>query len=261
MNFESIWYGIATPEHAKTSLDWISGKRMIEGETSTGEDIYRWRFGPRASTVRNVEWYGQGWTDPAAIPFGNQIQDGGAVLGFAFYDLWARLNTYGPEDAWARLQKILQWEREVWAEGGYREYYKEGKRGTTLQGGGTPGGLGIDFEFFESSLIPAIMVHGFLGLHPDATALWIEPKTPRSCPEMGMTNLLYRGSLINVLVEPEGVVLEVKTVPQDPIPIRFKEKMFYTEGGTHGEHFLLDHPGVYRFQKIKGVPGKGTSAK
>ncbi len=91
------------------------------------------------------------------------------------------------------------------------------------------------------------MVHGFLGLRPDATALWIEPKTPPSCPEMGMANLLYRGALMNVLVKSEEVVLEVKTVPQDPIPIRFKEKMFSTQGGTRSESFLLDHPGVYRF--------------
>jgi hypothetical protein len=166
LNLDAIWYDLATDEHAQSVVDWIGGKRIVQGDTSQGQDIYHWRFGPRATTLRNVDWYGQGWYAPESIPWGGQVQDGGAVLGFSFYDLWARLKFLGPEDCWRRLVAILEWEKEVHAEGGYRKYYQGGKRGTTLQGGGTAGGLGIDHEFYESSLIPSVIVYGFLGLKP-----------------------------------------------------------------------------------------------
>ena len=71
------------------------------------------------------------------------MQDGGAVLGFSYHDLMARLRHLSPANSWTRLQAILDWYREVQAAGGYRAYYKEGKEGT-LQGGGTAGGLGLD---------------------------------------------------------------------------------------------------------------------
>ena len=34
---------------------------MVEGDTSTGPDIYHWRFGPRATTRRNLDYYFWGW--------------------------------------------------------------------------------------------------------------------------------------------------------------------------------------------------------
>ncbi len=55
LNLEAIWYGIATDAHAEWIMSWINGDRIIESDTSTGEDIYRWRFGPRATTLRNLD--------------------------------------------------------------------------------------------------------------------------------------------------------------------------------------------------------------
>ncbi|OHB69989.1 MAG: hypothetical protein A2V70_05770 [Planctomycetes bacterium RBG_13_63_9] len=84
---------------------------------------------------------------------GDQVQDGGAVLGFSYYDLMARLKVLGPDNAWQRLTGILDGFEDVQSEDGYRAYYARPGRGT-LQGGGTPGGLGIDHEFLESVLVP-----------------------------------------------------------------------------------------------------------
>ncbi|MFM1904016.1 MAG: hypothetical protein RLZZ440_1916, partial [Planctomycetota bacterium] len=55
----------------------------------------------------------------------------------------------GPDDAWRRLAAITEWFASVQAAGGYRAYYAVPGRGS-LQGGGTPGGLGCDMEFLES---------------------------------------------------------------------------------------------------------------
>jgi hypothetical protein len=252
LNLDAIWYGLATDEHARSIMAWIGGKRLVPGDTSQGPDIYHWRFGPRATTLRNMDWYGQGWYAPESIPWGGQVQDGGAVLGFSFYDLWARLGVLGPEDCWQRLTAILDWEREVHAEGGYRKYYEGGKWGTTLQGGGTAGGLGIDYEFYESSLIPSIVVYGFLGLEAGpGGVLRLRPQLPRSCPEIGLNNLLYHRVRMDVAASNERIEVVLKDAPVDPL-------MVALDGQWRGETveradgvFSLPGAGTYVFQRTK----------
>jgi hypothetical protein len=221
LNLDAIWYSLADETHSRTVMDWIAGDRIVEGDTSTGADIYHWRFAPRATTLRNLEWYGQGWHAPESIPWGAQIQDGGAVLGFSFYDLWARLKVRGPDDAWRRLTEILAWENDVHAEGGYRKYYEGGKRGTTLQGGGTAGGLGIDFEFYESSLVPSIVVYGFMGIdaRPD-DVLHVRPALPKACPEMHAQRLLYKNSRMNVTTRDKAVTVELLDDPPTAVHVK-----------------------------------------
>lgn len=220
VNLDAIWYGIASDAHARQIIDWIGGKRIVKGDTSTGQDIYRWRFGPRATTLRNVEWYGQGWTHPENIPWGGQVQDGGGVLGFEFFDLMARLRVLGPDDAWTRLTAMLDWEKEVQAAGGYRAYYKDGSKGTTLQGGGTAGGIGIDAEFFESSLVPAFMVRGLLGIEPGADGLSITPRLPQAAPRITVRNLLFQGATLDVSADAAGVEVAVTRPGIDPVSVR-----------------------------------------
>ena len=67
--------------------------------------------------------------------------------------------------------------------GGYRAYYKDPSRGT-MQGGNVPGGLGLDKEFFESILVPQVMLYGFLGLRPTADGCAIAPRLPSDWKEL-----------------------------------------------------------------------------
>jgi hypothetical protein len=187
VNLEAIQYGIASAEQAHSILDWLDGKRDVEGDTSRGTDIYHWRCAPRATTKRNVETYAWMWSGPEAIPWGGQVQDGGAVLGFSYHDIMARLATLGPDDAWRRLREILDWYAEVQKEGGYRTYYAPDKGRGTLQGGGPAGGLGVDAEFMESVLVPQVMLDGFLGFEPTAEGCRIAPQLPTEWPELTMT--------------------------------------------------------------------------
>jgi len=249
LNLDAIWYGIVTEERQKTVMDWISGARIVEDDTSTGDDIYHWRFGPRATTVRNVDWYGHVWHGPETIEWGYQIQDGGAVLGFSFYDLWARLHTYGPSDAWARLQEILAWEREVHEAGGYRAYYEADPARGSLQGGGTPGGLGIDFEFYESSLLPSIMTYGFLGIRPGPASLRISPKLPAETPKMKVRNLLYQGVRIDVSATSGQLRIEVKDRPVRPLSFDIAEKWVLKDHPTRPLPFVVSEPGEFLFYR------------
>ena len=209
LNLEAIYYDFATPQQARDILSWLTGGRLVAGDTSQGEDIYHWRFGPRSTTRRNVEYYLWAWSNPEAIPWGGQVQDGGAVLGFSYHDLMARLNYLGPDDCWKRLQEVVAWHTEVQEAGGPREYYKDGARGT-LQGGGTAGGLGVDMEFFESILVPQVVTDGFLGLRPLVDGLAFRPRLPRAWPSLSVTGIHWHDMVFDVEVSKRHVALAAR---------------------------------------------------
>ena len=211
LNLEAIYYGFATEEHAKAIMDWMSGARMVAGDTSQGTDIYHWRFGPRATTRRNIEYYGWFWSGPESIPWGGQVQDGGAVLGFSYYDLMARLMVLGPDNALARLTEIAAWYREVVDAGGYRKYY-EGIEGASMQGSGTAGGLGLDREFFESVLVPQIVLDGFLGFKPSVGGFDLDPRLPSSWPSLEVTRIRVHDAVLTVHATHDSVAVRVEEV-------------------------------------------------
>ncbi len=218
LNNEAIYYDFAKPDQARRIREWISGRRTVEGDTSTGPDIYHWRFGPRASTRRNIDYYFWAWSNPEDVPWGYQVQDGGAVLGFSFHDLMARLRLDGPDDAWQRLRAILVWFDETQIEGGYRAYYaKEPTRGT-MQGGNVPGGLGIDREFFESILVPQVMLYGFLGFEPTLEGFRLHPRLPSDWPELTVTRVHFRGAVFSLTARADGSV-RIDAHPASPLEL------------------------------------------
>lgn len=172
-NLEAISYGIGTDEQVKSIMDWIDGDRIVEGDTSTGDDIYIFEFAPRYSTVDNKKDYlwayqkgGEG-----RLRFGDSVNDGGAVITWSYHDLVARVQERGVEDAFGRLKEINAWYDKVDSYGGeginfYREYYDR-QDVVTVQGSGNEGGAGLDSEFLEASLMYAAIPYGFFGF--DAT--------------------------------------------------------------------------------------------
>lgn len=216
VNNEAIYYGFASEAHAHSIREWIDGHRVVAGDTATGADIYHWRFGPRATTRRNLETYFWGWSDPGAIPWGGQVQDGGAVLGFSFHDTMARLQTSGPEVAWAGLRETAAWFGEVQRAGGYRAYYADKSRGT-LQGGGTAGGLGLDHEFFESALVPQSLLYGFLGFRPRLDGCLLSPKLPANWPSLTLRNIRLHDLSLDVTATPGKVRAVVRGRPARPL--------------------------------------------
>ena len=206
-NLEMVHYGFASPAQARQIMDWIEGRRIVEGDTAQGADIYHWRFGPRSTTKRNIVYYGFFWHNPESIPWGGQVQDGGAVFGFTYHDLMSRIAVSGPDSAWERLQEIITWFNEVEAAGGYRKYY-EGHPEATLQGGGTAGGLGLDSEFFESVLASQVMLDGFLGFKARGDGFLLNPRLPSAFPSLTVSKIGW-----------QDLVLEI-TATNDEITIR-----------------------------------------
>ena len=207
VNLEAISYGLASSEQAKQIFQWIDGHRSVAGDTSQGEDIYHFRFAPRATTRRNVDWYMFAWIDPDSIPWGGQVQDGGAVLGFSYHDIMARLQTLGPDNAWQRLGVIADWFREVQNGGGYREYYAVPGRGS-LQGGGTAGGLGLDQEFVESVMVSSSMIDGFAGLEPTLEGLHLKPRLPSSWPKLSLKGVEVHRQMLDIEIAKNKIHLK-----------------------------------------------------
>ena len=172
-NLEAISYGIGTDAQVKSIMDWIDGDRIVEGDTSTGDDIYIFEFAPRYSTLDNKKDYLWAYqkSGEGRLRFGDSVNDGGAVITWSYHDLVARVQERGVEDAFGRLKEINAWYDKVASYGGeginfYREYYDR-QDVVTVQGSGNEGGAGLDSEFLEASLMYAAIPYGFFGF--DAT--------------------------------------------------------------------------------------------
>lgn len=244
INLEAIYYGIASKAQGEKIFEWLDGKRIVKGDTSTGEDIYHWRFAPRASTKRNIDWYMPAWSGPESIPWGGQIQDGGAVLGFSYHDLFSRLKVLGSNDAWNRLTEIAKWDNEVQAAGGYRKYYEDKSKGT-LQGGGTAGGLGIDHEFFETSMIPAMIPLGFMGIQPLSEGIKIEPNLPSHVKSIEIKNLSYQEANLHIKVSNRSITLELPREVSKPIRVLLGNQ--WKNSSSNGDG-MLKASGTYRWE-------------
>ena len=231
LNTEAIYHGFATDEQAKSILAWLTGERTVAGDTSTGADIYHFRFGPRSTTKRNVDYYFWAWSNPESIPFGYQVQDGGAVLGWSYHDLMARLKTRGPDDAWQRLREIITWFDEVQSEGGYRAYYRDRTRGT-MQGNNTPGGLGLDAEFVESVLVPNVMLYGFLGFEPKPAGFAINPRLPEDWPSLEIRGIHFHDAILDIAVARDEITITPTNAPKEPLVIELPTEFARLSYGT-----------------------------
>lgn len=250
MNLEAIYYNFATAEQTDAIMSWIAGDRIVEGDTSQGTDIYHWRFGPRSTTKRNVEYYGWYWPNPESIPWGGQVQDGGAVLGFAYHDLMARLKTRGPDDAWTRLREIIAWYDEVQKAGGPREYYKDATRGS-LQGCGKPGGLGIDCEFRESILVPQVVIRGFLGFKLTATGFSINPALPSTWSELTVNRIHLHDLVLTVGATRSAITVTREGAASEPFHIELPP-------GSWTLHYLDRNGDVLREMNVPARDGPDT---
>jgi hypothetical protein len=120
-------------------------------------------------------------------------------------DLSSRLKTRGADNAWARLREIGAWFAEVQEAGGYRAFYKQ--QGEKLQGDGAAGGLGVDQEFFESLLVPQIMLRGFLGFSATADGCRIAPRLPTDFPSLTIDRIRIKGLILAVTVSRDAIVV------------------------------------------------------
>jgi len=216
LNNEAVYYGFATPDQERSIYSWISGKRTVKGDTSTGDDIYYWRFGPRSNTRDNTDYYPFS-IDPDWFPWGKSVQNGGAILAWSFYDLMMRIKVAGPDDALNLLTDIIGWFQDTQEEGGFRAYYSDPSRGS-LQGDNVGGAVGVDKEFVESILVPQVMLYGFLGFSPGTDGFSLNPALPSKWPSLTITGINFHEQVFNIKVtQDKKVIIFGGEVPCDNI--------------------------------------------
>jgi trehalose/maltose hydrolase-like predicted phosphorylase len=76
-----------------------------------------------------------------------------------------------------------------------------------MQGGNVAGGLGLDKEFFESIMVPQVMLYGFLGFHPTADGFSINPRLPKDWPELAITRIHLHGAVLDIAVRDKMVTV------------------------------------------------------
>ena len=219
LNFEAVEAGLASPEQAKLIADWVDGNRIIEGDTSQGEDIYgAFGYGARTNTIDvstigppYYYWDHDGALDPGpggAAHYGGNAQNGGSIFYPVYYDLMGRLKMLGPDAARTKFQDIID------------EFMIDEIRRFDYGSGGPQGVIG---EFPESGMVPLIFLDGFVGIDRDYRGLKIEPRLPSTMTYAGVSYYNFNNKIYNITVsndcqapkiEEDGDVYRVE-VPAD----------------------------------------------
>ena len=232
---------------ANTILTWLGN----EG------GLYDYEFAPRSNTVSgkdslNGQWYDADWS------FGDNVQYGGAILYTSFYDLMARIDTLGADNAFARLTAIQDWYMKVYnyyvgVENAnpnefYRYYYEN--LGTQLQGAGTEGGLGLDAEFLESYLPLSAVAYGFFGIDSiDGKTLQIAPQLPTELTYWGMENLAFNFVEYDLKAYKDGI--QITSVRGDTEGLQLQIVLNWADGdklyvnGVETNNYTVENGKVY----------------
>ena len=199
VNFMAVSAGLASPEQAQLIYDWVDGKRIIEGDNSTGEDIYNFKVSARTNTVavETIEedglhyWWYNGHDFNDVIPghwgvYGQQMQNGGTIFYTSYYDVVGR-NYLSADLAMERFNVIME------------EFHKDSLRRDPR----TKWGyylVSINGEFPESGLVPATFVTQVIGVSADVEGLRVEAGLSSDMTYAGIREYHYNGMVYSIEV-------------------------------------------------------------
>ncbi len=225
-NLEAIYYGIATEEQAKAIMNWLNSESAL----------YDYVFAPRSNTVPGTDMLnGEYAAMKGDWDFGDNCQYGGAIMYTSFYDLMARIDTLGADNAFERLTAIQNWYKEVYdyyvANGTdsydfYRYYYDN--KGIQCQGMGTAGAVGLDREFLESFLPVSAVAYGFFGIEANGNTLTVAPALPGELTSWKMENLAFNFVKYDLTIYENAI--QLNNVRGDVKGLSLTVALDYTEG-------------------------------
>ena len=178
-NEEAVAAGIGTETQQQSIMSWINGDRIVSGDKSTGDDIYFYEFAPRSTTKDCEEVYSFSTLSIFSYllnygmsTWSRQVQNGGAVITWSYYDLICREKVLGKENAYKRFKEIKDWYLKVLdntTQDGidfYSGYYDALQDQAILENEEMenvysiqdslrkgPGAMGLDAEFIESVIL------------------------------------------------------------------------------------------------------------
>lgn len=220
-NLELICAGVGTQEQQLSVMEWIDGQKTVEGDNSTGEDIYFYEFAPRFNTKDAYENFSpftasniKPLTDKHLSTWSRSLQNGGAAIAWSYYDLIARAKVLGADNAYERLQEIQAWYEKVSAgtEGDgysfYSGYYDklaaeaeekmfmeddDSEYGIwTLQQAPQAGPIGLDAEFIESVILIKAIPDAFFGMEAEGyNSITFKNNIPSDLDVFQLDNMKY----------------------------------------------------------------------
>jgi len=201
VNYMAVAAGLADEEQAEQIYSWVDGSRVIDGETSTGSDIYdAFTVSARSNTL-DISSTGTPylwWDHNGMMPctpgtlggYGNQMQNGVTIFYTSYYDIMGRLQSGNLESATSRFNTILD------------EFHKDQLRRFSYSalGGYMEGIIG---EFPESGLVPLTFLTGFLGITPSEEGLEISANLPDDITYGGIREYQFSGETYSIKVTKE----------------------------------------------------------
>lgn len=194
VNTMAMEAGLASPTQARAIYDWLDYGVSIGPQGERNHDIYaKWKFGARSSTVFNPDWWAY---SVGKWPWNDQLQNGGADLYEAGYDIISRARYQGPDKAWQRYAAMLT-------------RYAEPDRlsgggilgdGSKVQGGDSgAGSVGVMFsEFPECGVASASFLYAFLGVNVGVDGLRLTPQVPTTLHSVRAENIAFRGAVFTL---------------------------------------------------------------
>lgn len=188
VNFMAIEYGLSDKAKAEKIYEWLDGKRIIEGETSTGADIYKFGHSARSNTIAFESEYPYPWfsvnnaisiAPGGSAVYGTHLENGGPIFYTSYFDLMSRLDMLGSENALGRFNGIMT------------EFHKDTLRRKPVNSVGANWVEGIIGPFPESGLVPTFIVRGFMGINAEADGLHIEPNIPAEWKSASVNEVAY----------------------------------------------------------------------
>lgn len=228
VNFMAAAFGLADDVKTSAIYSWLDGERIIEGDTSTGEDIYgNFKYAARGNTldVSKVTdengayywWYNNEMMSPASGlgAYGNQMQNGGTIFYISYYDLLGRFSI-DPDDAFERFGIIMD------------EFHKDSLRrnSRTYYGEYVEGILG---EFPESGLVPYTFVNALCGINPKVKGLEISSRLPSDMEYAGVSEYRYGNRVYSIRVD--------KSLKQ-PIVEKYDDGTFYVQLPANETYYI-----------------------
>ena len=224
-NEQAIVAGLGTEEQRLSVMQWINGDRTVAGDLSTGSDIYFYEFAPRFTTADCISQFNfclaklnfgddSAWKTYGSL-FSRQVQNGGAVLWASYYDLAARAQVLGAENAYSRLKGISEWYQkvkaetdgegtaffenyyynlEIYGENGGNGYYV--RQAANLDGAGA---IGLDSEFLENAVFVRAIPDAFFGMKTlSPEVIEFSYNKPAECDYLRLDNLKFGNAVYSV---------------------------------------------------------------
>lgn len=191
VNQFAVYYGLSDEKQTKSIQEWLDGSRIVENDTSQGDDIYGyWGLGARTNTCNmdkyredypNGPWYV--WDHGGALDptkegaYGGNITNGGFSMFFWYFDLVGRIRSGQSDYAFEKYSYLM--------EEFNKDRYKRSKHFHLI----FDGIYGPD-----TGLLSLVVKDGFMGLKVENEKIIIEPNLPSKMTWAKINGYAYGGA-------------------------------------------------------------------